>query len=220
MIADINIINTNASKAHTRRWVNEVKRSMGVDISKIISRAGIANVIELHAADSVALITGVSGDVAKMVSGHTLSALRSGKSARQLGLELTARFNRELSGSLIGRTSETRARGQRKKNIKVKQERIAAAAQRREIKATVRMKYQTRMELIARDQSSKLNSRLNRARQEEAGIDQYKWVTARDERVRDRHRSLDGTIQKWNTPTNDGFPGDAINCRCVAIAVI
>ena len=80
-----------------------------------------------------------------------------------------------------------------------------------------------RAALIAQDQTAKLNSDLNRIRQEQAGVTSYEWRTSRDERVRERHRKLDGTVYKWGEPTGaeEGLPpGKPIRCRCVALGVV
>ncbi|MBD8556305.1 minor capsid protein [Rhizobium sp. CFBP 8762] len=77
--------------------------------------------------------------------------------------------------------------------------------------------------LIARDQSAKLNSDLNRIRQQQAGITTYKWLTSRDERVRARHKKLEGKEYKWGEPTgaeNGLPPGQPIQCRCLARAIV
>lgn len=74
-----------------------------------------------------------------------------------------------------------------------------------------------RAKLIARDQLGKINSRLSQLRQQSLGITHYFWSTSHDERVRDRHRRWDGDRIAWDTPTIDGHPGQAIQCRCTAI---
>lgn len=74
-----------------------------------------------------------------------------------------------------------------------------------------------RAKLIARDQLGKINSRLSQVRQQSLGITHYYWSTSHDERVRDRHRRWDGDLIAWDSPTIDGHPGQAINCRCTAI---
>lgn len=77
--------------------------------------------------------------------------------------------------------------------------------------------------LLARDQSSKLTSDLNRIRQTQAGIDEYEWMTAHDERVRPLHRSIDGKHYQWGKPTGaeQGLPpGQPIQCRCVARGIV
>ena len=87
-------------------------------------------------------------------------------------------------------------------------------------------------ELIARDQTAKLNGSLTRLRQEEIGVELYTWQTSGDERVRSSHKVMDGKTCKWSDPTvylNEGkwvkrpqswthnHPLVDINCRCAAI---
>lgn len=84
-----------------------------------------------------------------------------------------------------------------------------------------------RAKLIARDQTSKIQGDMNRIRQTNSGIEYFKWVTSQDERVRHSHVEVakrdvgfgEGVF-RWNDlPVVDGvptFPGQAINCRCVA----
>lgn len=78
-----------------------------------------------------------------------------------------------------------------------------------------------RAKLIARDQSSKLNSALSQQRQQNLGVEEYVWRTSGDERVRDNHRSKNGKVFRWDTPPKDtGHPGQDIQCRCVAQPII
>lgn len=80
---------------------------------------------------------------------------------------------------------------------------------------------ESRAMLIARDQSSKLNAALTRARHEEVGIKKYMWSTSGDERVRASHAEKDGKIFEYtNPPADTGNPGHDVNCRCVAIPVL
>lgn len=81
--------------------------------------------------------------------------------------------------------------------------------------------------LIARDQTGKLNGRITEATQAAAGVTHYRWRSARDVRVRERHRELDGTVHAWTSPPPDAgpygepaHPGQAIQCRCVAIPIV
>ena len=79
---------------------------------------------------------------------------------------------------------------------------------------------ESRAMLIARDQSSKLNAALTRARHEEVGIKKYMWSTSGDERVRESHAEKDGQIFEYaNPPADTGHPGHDVNCRCVQIPV-
>lgn len=76
-------------------------------------------------------------------------------------------------------------------------------------------------ELIARDQSSKLNGSINSFRQQHAGVDSYEWSTSLDERVRETHAANEGKVFAWSSPpVETGAPTEDVQCRCVAIPVI
>jgi SPP1 gp7 family putative phage head morphogenesis protein len=79
-----------------------------------------------------------------------------------------------------------------------------------------------RADLIARDQIASAVSDLNMIRQKQAGIVSYKWSTSSDERVRSSHVALNGKEFNWDDagPDHGNHPGQAINCRCVALAVV
>jgi SPP1 gp7 family putative phage head morphogenesis protein len=78
-----------------------------------------------------------------------------------------------------------------------------------------------RAQLIARDQLATLNTQITRARQEDLGIERFRWTTAGDDRVREEHEAIDGEVFTWadGHPT-EGRPGEPVNCRCVALPVI
>ena len=74
---------------------------------------------------------------------------------------------------------------------------------------------------LTRDQTSKVMSRFNEERQKQVGIREYVWKTSQDERVRDSHAAKEGRTFSWEDPPPDtGHPGNDIQCRCVANAVI
>lgn len=80
-----------------------------------------------------------------------------------------------------------------------------------------------RAKLIARDQTAKWNADMSRIRQQQAGVTSYVWMTSHDERVRERHRKLDGKTYKWGEATGaeGGLPpGQPVQCRCVARGVV
>jgi len=89
---------------------------------------------------------------------------------------------------------------------------------------------ESRAALIARDQVNKFNGSLTELRQKNAGITKYEWLTSRDSRVRDDHKRLDGTVQRWDKPPitvttgkragERNHPSGDIQCRCQAIPVI
>lgn len=79
-------------------------------------------------------------------------------------------------------------------------------------------------QLIARDQTAKLNAEITQSQQRDAGVNKYKWSTVCDGRVRDSHDALEGKIFSWDDPpeTDDGrrcHPGEDYQCRCCAIPV-
>lgn len=81
----------------------------------------------------------------------------------------------------------------------------------------------SRAKVIARDQISKLNADMNRFRHQQAGVNKYTWRTSADERVRPRHRALEGKVYAYGEATGaeDGLPpGQPILCRCVAQAIV
>ena len=91
----------------------------------------------------------------------------------------------------------------------------------------------TRARLIARDQVSKLYGQLNMHRQSDAGISRYIWSTSDDDRVRKTHGENDDKIMQWKNSNVElsngrwvtrtgykGIPGQDIQCRCVALAVM
>lgn len=81
-----------------------------------------------------------------------------------------------------------------------------------------------RAALIARDQTSKMNASFNEVRQTALGIEEYTWSGSLDARERDSHRAMEGRRLRWDAPPDvDGeevHPGEAINCRCVAVPII
>lgn len=79
----------------------------------------------------------------------------------------------------------------------------------------------SRAKLIARDQTSKINSALSQQRQQNLGIEEYIWRTAEDDRVRESHASKNGKVFRWDDPPKDtGHPGADIQCRCIAQPII
>ena len=77
-----------------------------------------------------------------------------------------------------------------------------------------------RAELIARDQTAKLNGQIQKAQQQDAGITEYIWSDCGDERVRRSHRELNGKKFSWDDPpeNSDGrkcHPGQDFQCRCI-----
>lgn len=79
----------------------------------------------------------------------------------------------------------------------------------------------SRANLIARDQTLKLNGDLTRIRQQNAGISEFIWTTSADERVREEHAVLDGQTFRWDVGhPEEGLPGQTFQCRCTAFPIV
>ena len=81
-------------------------------------------------------------------------------------------------------------------------------------------------QFIARDQMAKMNADITREQHTDAGVIEYVWRTADDQRVRDSHRSLNNKRYKYSDPPvvddrtgRRAAPGEDYQCRCVALPV-
>ncbi len=79
---------------------------------------------------------------------------------------------------------------------------------------------QTRAITIARDQTTKLGASLERARQQEAGLDEYIWIKSGKVHYRPEHAARNGKKYDWDHPPAGGPPGSEINCGCHAQAYL
>ena len=97
---------------------------------------------------------------------------------------------------------------------------------------------QSRAKLIARDQTSKLNGSLVKARSEALGAKTYIWSCVMDERAREDHKAMNGKLCRFDDRTvysDDGgktwkkrkqiggeeaHPTEAVNCRCAALPIV
>ena len=147
-------------------------------------------------------------DLAAVVRDEDLSdmlrvaSLRNAALIRSLGDDAVGRVQRAVLDGLVAGHGATRLAKELQRDFGV---------------------LRSRAELIASDQTAKLNADLNRFRQTQAGVTTYEWVSSRDERVRDRHRKLDGTRYRWGqrTGAEDGLPpGKPIRCRCIARGIL
>lgn len=75
---------------------------------------------------------------------------------------------------------------------------------------------------IAADQTVKLGSRLNQARQEQAGLTSFKWRHSGKLHPRSWHKERDGKIYPWrgNSIPADDMPGVPPYCGCTAQGVV
>ncbi len=142
-----------------------------------------------------------------------------GITPRDTGLEGTIAIKREENISLIDKTLRAYAEDVREvfSDPETFGLRVEEIAERLVERGNV---SESRAELIARDQTTKLNGAINQVRQENAGVTSYVWSTSGDERVRPEHAALEGRAFSWNDPPSIGHPGEDIQCRCVAIPVL
>lgn len=88
----------------------------------------------------------------------------------------------------------------------------------------------SKAKFLARQETGLLMAKLKQVRYQSAGINEYKWGTRQDDRVRKSHKALEGKIFSWDTPpiTTDPDdhpvrrcnPGQDYNCRCIAKPVV
>lgn len=77
-------------------------------------------------------------------------------------------------------------------------------------------------DLIATDQTGKIVSQIDSYRNQATGSTRYIWRSMEDNRVRPKHRELDGKEFRYDDPNggDDGqLPGQPIRCRCYQEAV-
>lgn len=194
---------------NARAIIEELRRQAEIAAAAAEQRARQALTREAgrHTQKWVASIkAGTQIDVSRLLSDDDLVEYLSLRSEEFVGLiknlteDMTYRINREVLGSIFeGRSNAD----------------VAKALQ--EIEGIGR----NRARLIARDQASKHNAAMNQLRQQQAGVTHYRWATILDGRERETHRDNDGRVFKWDDPpTVTGHPGDEINCRCRALAVL
>jgi SPP1 gp7 family putative phage head morphogenesis protein len=75
---------------------------------------------------------------------------------------------------------------------------------------------------IAADQTVKLGARLNRARQEQAGLTHFKWRHSGKAHPRSWHLARNGKVYSWEQPgiPADDMPGVPPFCGCTAQGVV
>jgi len=159
------------NRRHKIEFKKSIEKAMGVNISKILTDAGIEQKMRNHVTKNVGLIKRIHKSYFVRVRKAITQGFASGQSSFSLKRDL----------------------------IKI---------------AGIEYRH---ARLIARDQTSKLNSNLNKIRQKNVGVTHYIWRTVGDERVRPDHASNNGERFSWkDPPATTGHPGNDIQCRCVA----
>lgn len=80
---------------------------------------------------------------------------------------------------------------------------------------------------LARQETKLLVAEYRKNRFKQAGVTKYRWSTVLDGRERELHKKLHGRIFSWDNPPiidevtgQRGNPGEAYNCRCMAIPIV
>lgn len=86
---------------------------------------------------------------------------------------------------------------------------------------------QRKAKFLARNESSIATAEYLKAKYEEEGFEEFKWITNIDGRERELHRELNGKIFRFDDPPvidertgQRGLPGETYNCRCKFIPVL
>lgn len=88
------------------------------------------------------------------------------------------------------------------------------------------VKDQKRAKFLARNESSIAVTEYLKAKYQENGSEEFKWIANLDERVREDHKKLNGTVHRYDNPPiidertgTRGMPGEFYNCRCTFVPI-
>lgn len=205
---DRNLVGDDAGE-NARAIIEQLRRQAEgyAAVAEARARAAIDKEASRHTKNWAASVkAGTQVDVAKLLADDDLVRMLSVKSEEFVGLiknltdDMVHRINREVLGSIL----EGRSNADIAKSL-----------------TNIDGIGKGRARLIARDQASKLNGAMNQLRQEQAGVEHYRWKTILDGRERASHHARNGHVYAWDTPPpGTGHPGHDINCRCRALAII
>lgn len=78
----------------------------------------------------------------------------------------------------------------------------------------------SRAQLIVRNELGNAAAYAKSESHKAAGIKEFIWYSAKDVRVRPEHRKRHGKTYSYDDPPDGELPGQPIQCRCVALAVV
>lgn len=94
----------------------------------------------------------------------------------------------------------------------------------------IKLRYdvtQSKAKFLARQETGLFMSKFREERFKDAGVTRYRWSTSNDERVRDSHADLNGTVQFYDSPPivdrtsgKRANPGQDWQCRCIDIPIL
>lgn len=179
------------NKATKQRIEKAVGKAMGVNVAQLVESEGLSDAVNSSVRENVRLIRTIPAQYLDRIERIVLQETVKGRSATSIINQIREVHN----------VSENRAR------------------------------------VIARDQSNKINGEITRQRQTALNIRAFRWRTVGDEAVRESHRLRNGKVYAWAPefvgqrladgtvlldPTIDdiGYPGEDIQCRCIAEPII
>ena len=222
---------SSGGKIAYQRALNSMTRELAAAAKKARDRLDLENLARL----ALYLVAQAKSTVDRILSleaqRHTDTFIATAR--RALGIDLSAVVKQEDLSDFLRMASARNAsliKGLSDEMVKRTEvavlDNLIAGNSRETLRKTLVEKLgfsDSRAKLIAQDQMAKLNADLNEYRHKQAGISEYDWTTSRDERVRPRHRALEGKRYRYGEPTGaEGGvgPGKAIRCRCIAKAVV
>jgi len=78
---------------------------------------------------------------------------------------------------------------------------------------------ESRAQFVAVDQAGSILGQMAAQRHRQMGVEKFKWLTSKDERVRESHRELSDKVFAYDEPPEVGLPGEDYRCRCLAIPI-
>lgn len=201
MIAETNRRDKTAWEQYTQ--------GMGAALRRELREAPIGEAVQRLLAGQVDLITSLPREAAQWVHEQALNALEAGHRYQ----ERTA-IESGWSPELGAWTREPPPRTE-----------LAEALAKATPGATEQW-LRNRATLIARTETARTASVLVQARSEAIGVTHYVWKTAGDWKVRESHRKLNNSVQRWDEPPLSdppdyhSHPGQIWNCRCTALPVL
>jgi SPP1 gp7 family putative phage head morphogenesis protein len=163
---------------------------------------------------------GVALEAARSIEGHVLASLGVQTPLGRAGATWRAQAARRVGawGAADASALQSKLRAAVRAAAKLGPDASAADLRRQETRA--RKVVQSQVEIARRraanaavDEVGNLAAVASRTAAKDRGEDEYIWRTMNDDRVRDEHAALEGTVRKWS---ESPLPGEPPNCRCVA----
>lgn len=219
---------TRRSEGRYVRALRAIVRGVHVELQGFVAARADANLPSTFDMKLAEVIAALPGKVGPAFDRHARELAAANKKAMRvigirpgldLGLEAEIAKRRDENIQLVVKAARSYADDVRHvfskpENVGLRVEELKDQLQER---ADV---SESRAELIARDQTLKVNGAITEIRQRGAGVEKYVWSTSLDERVRETHAALEGQTFSWDSPPEVGHPGEDFQCRCVAVPVI